>query len=184
MRRADFDAALGLPGASSRRGRVLAAPSPPQRDAFSEVELTWIEGRHEQWIRFGRVAAERILSRRTRIVCFRPGAVFAFVRWTANDFGTIHSNIAIAMAVAPGEPHSTLPFVRPGAEILARIDSWPKVQKALAAIDAVEAVGVDACDAAPDHWRHIGSRIASGLPCRPYSLERHTAWLRRRAIES
>ena len=123
MRRIDFDAALGSPGLSPRSGRAIAAP--PQ-GASTEVELTWIEGRHEQWIRFGRVAAERILSRRTRVAAFRPGAVFAFVRWTSNDFGTIHSNIAIALAVAPGESHSTLPFVRPGAEILARIDGWPK----------------------------------------------------------
>lgn len=151
---------------------------------LTEVELTWIAGRSEQWIRFGRVAAERIVSRRTRIVMFRPGALFAFVRWTSNDFGTIHSNIAIAAAAALGEPYATLPFVRPGAEILARIDGWPKVQKVLEAIDAVEAVGIAACDAAPDHWRHVGGRIAAGLPFRPYSLDRHTAWLRRRAIES
>jgi hypothetical protein len=146
--------------------------------------MTWIEGRHEQWIRFGRVAAERIISRATRIQSFRPGAVFAFVRWTSNDFGTIHSNIVIAVAVAPGEDYATLPFVRPGAEILTRIDGWPKVQKVLAAVDAVEAAGIDAADAAPDHWRHVGNRIAAGLPVRPYGLDRHTAWLRRRAIET
>jgi hypothetical protein len=146
--------------------------------------MTWIEGRHEHWIRFGRIAAEQILSRATRVVAFRPGAVFAYVRWTSNDFGTIRSNIAIAVAVAPGESCATLPFVRPGAEILARIDGWPKVQKALEAIDAVEAIGIDACDAAPDHWRHVGNRIAAGLPFRPYSRDRHTAWLRRRAVQS
>lgn len=180
MRRADFEKALGLPLATKRN--TGAHPSP--RDAIlTEVEMTWIEGRHEQWIRFGRIAAERILSRATRVVAFRPGAVFAYVRWTSNDFGTIHSTIAIAAAVAPGEPYSTLPFVRRGAEILARIDGWPKVQKALEAIDAVEATGIDACDAAPDHWRHVGSRIAAGLPYRPYSVDRHAAWLRRRAVE-
>lgn len=151
---------------------------------LTEVELTWIEGRHEQWIRFGRIAAERIVSRRTRVVMFRPGAIFAFVRWSSNDFGTIHSNMAIAAATAPGEPNATLPFVHPGAEILLRIEGWPKVQKGLEAIDTVEATGIDACDAAPDHWRHVGSRIAAGLPFRPYSLDRHTAWLRRRAVES
>ena len=181
MRRIDFEAALGLPSVAKL---AAAAPSPTPGTALTEVELTWIEGRHEQWIRFGRVAAERILSRRTRVSCFRPGAVFAFVRWTSNDFGTIHSNIAMAMAVAPGGPHSPLPFVRPGAEILARIDGWTRDQKVLGAIDAVEAAGIDACDAAPDHWRHVGNRIAGGLPFRPYSLERHTAWLRRRAVEA
>lgn len=162
----------------------LTAAEVAARLPLTEVELTWIAGRTEQWIRFGRVAAERIVSRRTRIAMFRPGTLFAFVRWTSNDFGTIHSNIAIAAAAALDEPYATLPFVRPGAEILARIDGWPKVQKVLEAIDAVEAVGIDACDAAPDHWRHVGSRIAAGLPFRPYSLDRHTAWLRRRAIES
>lgn len=181
MRRVNFEQALDLQ-LTARRG-ASAHPSP--RDAeLTEVEMTWIEGRHEQWVRFGRIAAERILSRATRVAAFRPGAVFAYVRWTSNDFGTIHSTIAIAAAVAPGEPYATLPFVRPGAEILARIDGWPKVQKALEAIDAVEAAGIDACDAAPDHWRHVGSRIAGGLPYRPYSRDRHTAWLRRRAVES
>jgi hypothetical protein len=126
MRRIDFEAALGLPSVAKL---AAAAPSPTPGTALTEVELTWIEGRHEQWIRFGRVAAERILSRRTRVSCFRPGAVFAFVRWTSNDFGTIHSNIAIAMAVAPGGPHSTLPFVRPrrrdtGAD--RRLDQGPE----------------------------------------------------------
>ena len=181
MRGVDFERAL--------RSRLTANcnfgthPS-PNDTVLTEVEMTWIEGRHEQWIRFGRIAAERILSRATRVAAFRPGAIFAFVRWTSNDFGTIHSTIAIAAAVAPGEPYATLPFVRPGADILARIDGWPKVQQALEAIDTVEAIGIDACDAAPDHWRHVGSRIAAGLPFRPYSRDRHTAWLRRLAVES
>ena len=181
MRSADFERAL-CPRLAARAN--ASAHQSPGDAALTEVEMTWIEGRHEQWIRFGRIAAERILSRATRVAAFRPGAVFACVRWTSNDFGTIHSTIAIAAAVAPGEPYSTLPFVRPGAEILARIDGWPRVQKALEAIDAVEATGIDACDAAPDHWRHVGSRIVAGLPFRPYSRDRHTAWLRRRAVES
>lgn len=153
-------------------------------DDLTEVELTWIEGRLEHWIRFGRVAAERIASRSTKIVAFRPGALFAFVRWTSNDYGTVHSSITIAAAPFAGAPYATLPFVRPGADILLRIDGWPKVQQVLAAIDAVEATGIDACDASPDHWRHVGNRIAAAMPFRPYGADRHAAWLRRRAIET
>lgn len=150
----------------------------------TDVELTWIAGRLEQWIRFGRVQNDRIISRRTVIKSFRPGATFAFIRWTSNDFGTIHSSIAIITPVAPGAALTSYPFVRPGGELLLRIDGWPKVQQVLQAIDAIEAAGLDPCETAPDHWRHIGSQIAAGLPFRPYGRDRHDAWLRRKALGS
>lgn len=172
----------------SERSARLATPSPLHgRRAgciLTEVELTWIEERYEHWIRFGRVAAERIISRSTRIVAFRPGATFAFVRWMSNDYGTIQSSIAIVAAVAPGEPYTTYPFIRPGGELLLHIEGWPKVAQVLEAIDAVDATGVDPCDASPDHWRHVGNRIAAGLPFRAYSADRHAAWLRRKALEA
>lgn len=152
-------------------------------DGLTDVELTWIEKRIEHWIRFGRVAKDQIVDRRRRIVSFRPGAIFAFVRWAANDYGTISSRIDIVRAIAAGEPFTTLPFVRPGGDILLSIEGWPKVSQVLTAVDAADAAGVDPCNAAPDHWRHVHNRIAAGHPPRPYTLERHRAWLKRREIE-
>jgi len=172
---------------AAERAQAARMPTVPTALAsgsrLTEVELTWIEKRQEHWIRFGRVAQDRILTRRTRVVSFRPGAIFAFVRWTANDYGTIASRIDVVRAVAPGEPYTTLPFVRPGGDILLHIERWPKVSQVLAAIDAAETAGVDPCDAAPDHWRHVHNRIAAGQQPRPYTIERHRAWLKRREIE-
>ncbi len=152
-------------------------------DGLTHVALTWIEKRIEHWIRFGRVANDRIVDRRRRIVSFRPGAIFAFVRWAANDYGTILSRIDVVRAVAADEPFTTLPFVRPGGEILLSIQGWPKVSKVLAAIDGADEAGVDPCDAAPDHWRHVHNRIAAGLEPRTYTAERHRAWLKRVKVE-
>jgi uncharacterized protein DUF2840 len=146
---------------------------------LTQVELTWLEKRIEHWIRFGRIAEERVLTRSTRIVSFTPGNVFAFVRWASNDFGTIISRVDILRAVAPGEPYSTLPFVRPGGESLLRIVGWPNVSRVLHAIDQVEAIGVDPAYAAPDHWRHVHNRLAAGEQPRPYTSSRHDAWLMR-----
>jgi hypothetical protein len=147
---------------------------------LTHVELTWLEKRIEHWIRFGRIAEERVLNRSTRIVSFAPESVFAFVRWASNDFGTVISRVDILRAVAAGEPYSTLPFVRPGGEILLRIVGWPNVSRVLHAIDQVEAVGVDPADAAPDHWRHVHNRVIAGGEPRPYTSARHNAWLIRR----
>jgi len=93
---------------------------------LTNVELLWLEKRIENWIRFGRVAEEQILDKRRRIVSFAPGSIFAFVRWTSNDFGTVISRIDIIRAVAPGQRCATVPFVRPGGDILLRLSGWPK----------------------------------------------------------
>lgn len=148
----------------------------------TRVDLTWIEKRIEHWIRFGRRAEEKIIDRRRRVVSFAPGSIFAFVRWAASDFGTIISRIDIVRAIGPGEPYQTLPFVRPGGDILLRIDGWRKVERVLLAIDAVEALGVDPADAAPEHWRHIHNRLTVGHQPRPYTRKQHDAWLKRRRI--
>ena len=149
---------------------------------LTEVELIHLEGKVERWIRFGRQAKESILDRRRRILAFAPGAVFAFVRWASNDYGTIVSRIDVLRAVDAGQSLSTVPFVLPGAEILLRISGWPKVEQVLAAIDQVEALDLRAEDACPDHWRHVGNRVATGQLARPYSADRHRAWLLRRRI--
>jgi Protein of unknown function (DUF2840) len=150
--------------------------------ALTHVELTWVENRIEHWIRFGRDVEETILDRRRRVLSFAPNTVFAFVRWAANDFGTVVSRIDIVRAIAPGEPYQTLPFVRPGGEILLRITGWAKVERVLRAIDAVEALGIDAADAAPEHWRHVHNRLTAGDEPRPYTARQHRAWLLRRRI--
>jgi hypothetical protein len=160
----------------------VRGPSNDTGAALTHVELTWLEKRIEHWIRFGRIAEEKVLDRRRRIISFAPGSVFAFVRWASNDFGTIISRIDIVRAIAPGEPYATLPFVRPGGDILLRINGWAKVNQALQAIDAVEASDVDPADAALDHWRHVHNRLTAGEQPRPYTLARHKAWLMRRSI--
>jgi hypothetical protein len=151
---------------------------------LTHVELTWLEKRIEHWIRFGAIASEKVLDRSRRVVSFAPGSIFAFVRWAGNDYGTVISRVDIVRAVAPHEAFSTLPFVRPGGDILLRIAGWPKVDRVLRAIDAMEAAGIDPVDAAPDHWRHIHNRLTAGEEPRRYTPARHSAWLLRQRAEA
>jgi hypothetical protein len=152
-------------------------------DRLTRVELIWIEQQIEHWIRFGHEIAEQILDRRRRLFSFAPNSVFAYVRWASNGHGTVVSRIDILRAVAPGEPYSTVGYVRPGGDILLRIAGWPRVERVLQAIDAVEQAGIDPAEACPDHWRHVHNRIAAGEAPRRYTAERHAAWLKRRRIE-
>jgi Protein of unknown function (DUF2840) len=156
--------------------RQCAGPAPGW---LTHVELTWLAKRVEQRIRFGRPVASLRLDRHRRRVSFAPDAVFAIVRWAGNDYGTVCSEIDILRAVAPGEACTTAAFTRPGGEILLSIKSWPKVERVLQAIDAVEALGIGPADAAPDHWRHVHNRLIASERPRPYTFSRHRAWLKR-----
>ena len=150
---------------------------------LTHIELIWHQQRIEHWIRFGRDVAEKILDRRRRILSFSPDSIVAYVRWASGDFGTIVSRIDILRTVRRGEGFSTVPYVRPGGEILLRVSGWPRVQQVPQAIDAVEQIGIDAADACPDHWRHVQNRLIAGEAPRHYSREQHRAWVLRRAID-
>ncbi|MBF2717695.1 DUF2840 domain-containing protein [Agrobacterium vitis] len=147
------------------------------------VNLTWRENHIEQRIHFGRIAEEQRIDRHRRVVSFDPGTIFAFVRWAANDYGTVVSRIDILRAVAPGENYQTVPLVNPGGEILLRTHGWPKVEKVLNTIDTIEALDIDPADAAPDYWRHVNNRLIVNQPFSAYSRERHRAWLLRRNFQ-
>ncbi len=156
---------------------IAAAP-----DGLTYVDLIWIEKRIQRWIRFGRIASERIVDRRRSTVGFAPDSVFAFVRWVANDYGTVVSRIDILRAVRSGAACATVGYVHPGGESLLRLSGWPQVERVLQAIDLVEALGLDPAEAAPDHWRHVHNRVIAGAAPHPYTHERHAAWLQRRRI--
>lgn len=163
--------------------RDVAAVARTSAPPLTQVELIWIQGRIEHWIRFGAVSAEMILDRRRRRVAFAPGAVFALVRWQANSVGTVSARLDILRAPGPGEAAIAFAGVTPGAVSLLRVAGWPRVRAALAAIDAIEALGVDPAQAAPDYWRHVHNCLTSRTTPVTYDLRRHRAWSLRRALQ-
>lgn len=162
-------------------GQDARGPLPDGPAPFTTlVELTWRQRQIEHWIRFGRNSYKQILDRHRSVVGFAPESIFAFVRWAANDYGTVISRLDIVRAVGRGQPFQTLPFVRPGGEILLKADNWPTVERVLQHIDAIEAHGIDAAEVDPVHWRHVHNRLRAGEAPSPYSPIRHEAWLKRR----
>jgi Protein of unknown function (DUF2840) len=151
---------------------------------LTTVELLWLEKRIENRIRFGRSVSEKLVDRNRRVLSFAPGSIFAFVRWTSNDFGTVLSRIDILRAAIPGQRYSTVPWITPGGLSLLRLFGWPKVERVLQLIDTVEGLDIDPADAAPDYWHHVHNRLSVNEAPRPYTRSRHQAWLHRRRITS
>ncbi|WP_372090779.1 DUF2840 domain-containing protein [Tistrella mobilis] len=173
-----------MTGAAATHARGGPKPAAPPPHDLTEVELTWIEKRVENWIRFGREVGEQILDRRRRVLRFAPDSVFGFVRWAANDYGTIASHLDVLRTVRAGEPQQTVPFVHPGGDILLKVEGWPKVERVLQMIDTIEAIGIDPGDVSPDHWRHVHNRMAAGEQPRSYTAKHHRTFLLRRRAGS
>lgn len=155
---------------------------PDPASTTTTVELIWLKDRLQRWVRFGRSVGGVAHDRRRRAVTFAPGAVFALVHWEAGDHGTTLSRLWVLRAVAPGEPLDRVPFVNPGAEVLLDLKTWVKVRAGLEAIDAIEALGINPERVCPDHWHHVGGRIAVAEPPSPYTRVRHRAWLSRKRL--
>ncbi|MFC5386839.1 DUF2840 domain-containing protein [Aquamicrobium segne] len=165
------------------QGRMGGHALPDDAPPFTTlVHLTWEEGRIEHRIRFGRTIYKHAINQRNRVVGFAPNSVFAFVRWASNDYGTVVSRIDILRTISRGEPFQTLPFVRPGGDLLLKLNGWPKVERVLQIIDVIEALGINAADAAPAYWRHVHNRLTASTDARLYTREQHDAWLSRRSI--
>lgn len=123
-----------------------------------------------------------VQDRRRRTVSFAPSAVFALVHWEAGDYGTTLSRLWVLRAVQPCAPCDRISFVNPGAETLLDLKTWVKVRAGLKAIDAIETLGIKPEAVCPDHWRHVGGRIAVAEPPSPYTPARHRAWLSRKRL--
>jgi len=175
---------MASPPPEPRLTPLSGGAAPALRRELTYVELVHRPRQIERWIRFGKVDDELIVDRSVRFQGFKPGAVVAFVRWAAGDFGTAVSRIDILQMAPRGAAFTTVPGVLPGAKSLLHLSSWPRVSRVLAAIDAIEALGISAPDAAPDHWRVLHHRLTASAPPPVYSLERHRIWLTRRALLS
>ena len=174
------DSALWTEGvAPPRRPAETRLSDGPQ---LTHVTLFWHKGEREDWLKFGKPVADQIVSRSQRIQSYATGQVFGLVRWASNDYGTVRSALDIVRAVDASGPITAVPQVDPGGDVLLSVHGWPKVAQVFLLIDAIEAAGIDPCDVAPDHWRHIHNRLAGREVPRDYSPARHRTWLQRKAL--
>ena len=152
-------------------------------DNLTHVELTFRPKKIEHWLRFGDPIERTIIDKRRSVASFKPGQVFAFVRWASNNYGTIISRLDIVRTVDRGDAYQTLPFVRPGGEILLRVDNWPKVERVFQTIDAIESIGIFPPDVSPAYWRHVQNRLSVNQEPRHYTRIQHKAWLLRAKVQ-
>lgn len=153
-------------------------------EPLTRVEIVFYPEFVNHWLRFGEADEWRDLDRRRALAFFKPGRVFGYVRWQANEFGTQDWRFTVVQTREPSTLLSRVPGVTPGGEVLLLLTGKTKVKQTLLQIDAIEAMGLDPADVSSAYYRHLHNRILAGKPIRPYSPEQHLAHLAARKIAS
>lgn len=144
-------------------------------ESFTRVEIAFYPEHLNHWLRFGEPDEQQDLDRRRSLALFKPGRIFGYVRWWANEYGTQDWRFTIVQTAEPSLLLSRIKGVTPGGEVLLLVTGNTKVKRALLQIDALEAAGFEPAEVSPAYYRHIHNRIAAIQPIRAYSKAQHAA---------
>jgi hypothetical protein len=167
--------AAPLPALSALAGQAGNVP-------LTRVSLAYLEHRFKLYLRFGEPARTLRIDHWRRCAVFLPGAMFCRIRWQANDYGTVRSQLMVMQAATPLDDMQRIPGVRPGARLLLHAEGENAVRAVLERIDGIEGQGIAAIDVSPAYWRTLGNRLAARLALPEYTAERHAAWMAGRAL--
>jgi len=126
--------------------------------APTEVELYFLKGKVERWIRFGAPISERTLDRRRRIATFAPGAFSPSCAGLRTTTGRWFPD-RYSARLPRGEACSTVPWAKPARKFCCGLSAGqgparPESNRLR------RGAGLPPQEICPDHWRHVHSRLA------------------------
>ncbi|MEE9454643.1 MAG: DUF2840 domain-containing protein [Paracoccaceae bacterium] len=149
---------------------------------FTCVEVVFYPEYLNNWLRFGDPVYDFNLDRRRSLAIFKPGQLFGYIRWHANEYGTQKWRFVIVKAVEPLHLMNRFRGIQPGGEILLITSGNVKVKRVLAQIDRLENDGFDPSIVSPYFYRRLHNRMMINRPVRGYSLQQHEAYLAARKV--
>jgi Protein of unknown function (DUF2840) len=164
-------------------GQVTRPELQARRPVAMQVSLVLVDQRVNVWLRFGKPVRETVLNRWRRVAVFEPGAVCCRVKWIANDYGKALWQLMVLQAPTSFDGAQRIAGVMPGARILLRADGEQQVQAVLAAMDAMEHLGIDPCAVDLTHWGAVGNCLAAHQPLSEYTPERYAAHIASGALQ-
>lgn len=163
--------------------QTVAPQQPTPMNTQMRVSLAFVEQRVNVWLRFGQPVREIVLDRWRRVAVFKSGEICCRVKWIANDYGTALWQIMVLQAPTPLDGGQRVAGAAPGARILLRASGEQQIKAVLAAIDAIEQLGIDPCAVSDTYWRTVGNRLAAHQAVPEYTRERHAAHIARRTLQ-
>lgn len=151
-------------------------------ELLTRVHLHYGRDKFNYYIRFGTPKYRDEYNAREAYEYYVPGAIFGYIRWKTNDYGTESWHFFVLLSGDKSGNICSVPGIAPGAEVLVQVYGKTRVQRLFKIIDDIEHADIDPSDVAPCYWVQTNARIHSSLASLPYTPEQHHAWLLERAV--
>jgi len=126
---------------------------------YTLVQLHFVRGMINHRLRFGQPEAKTKLDKYRSLASFPEGSIFGYIRWRANEYGTIDWRVYVLKAQADGL-RSEVAGITPAVKILVSAQGKPAVKRCFTALDALEKeVGGTLDDVPESYWAGFNNAL-------------------------
>ena len=105
--------------------------------SYTLVQLHFVRGMINHRLRFGQPETKTKLDKYRSLASFSDGSIFGYIRWRANEYGTIDWRVYVLKAQSSGYI-SHVNGISPAVKILMSAEGKPAVKRCLNALDKLE----------------------------------------------
>ena len=132
------------------------------RDQLTVVTEHYRKNRQNYRILFGVPSRCVRLDWQRKLQVFRPGALFAYERWTGNKYGTQSWSIVVCRASNDGRSLTRLPGILPGVGVLIHAKGRDQCERILSRLDVLKAENVSPLSVPTRQWRAVQTALKTG----------------------
>ena len=126
---------------------------------YTLVQLHFVRGIINHRLRFGQPETKTELDKYRSLASFPEGSIFGYIRWRANEYGTIEWRTYVLKAQSGGYI-SHVGGISPAVKILMSAQGKPAVQRCLKALDKLEKEAGGTLDNVPEsYWSGFNNAL-------------------------
>jgi len=138
--------------------------------AHTHVQVHFVKGLINHRIRFGASTHKTKLDKYRFLVSFPQDAIFGYIRWSANEYGTQDWRVYVLKTQSSGLS-SKVPGITPAVKILLASKGSAAVKRTLAAIDKIEKESsLGLLEVPESYWRQLSNTLILKAPLRQLPL--------------
>ena len=133
---------------------------------LTQVQIHFVKDIINHRLLFGQPNEMIKLDRFRRLVVFKPDQIFGYIRWRANQYGTVEWKLYVLKTGEAGQM-TQVSGISPAVKILVSVSGRERMKRALPIMDRIKANAKDGLLGVPEsYWKVVESCLMRNRPLR------------------